>query len=217
MKKRIIGLAIFAILLVAGGLVVRWYKGDNLKNVEYKQKISVDNPGKNTANDNAEAVKIKSDSKKTISGKVESSVQNSNAASGLVSVEFAEDLEEKQVSAFYDETDHWIDAKKSGSPSVEDVEHYHSSFRKLPKSRKNECLQRALNLIPDENVMLLVGILMDKTEDKKLVTQIYNDVLNRDEVVKKPILQIIFKDKEHPCWTDTAWILDVTGQLPKKN
>ena len=43
-----------------------------------------------------------------------------------------------------------------------------------------------------------------------------NDILNRDEDVKKPILQEIFKDKSHPCWADTAWILDVTGELPKK-
>ena len=26
----------------------------------------------------------------------------------------------------------------------------------------------------------------------------------------------IFKDKDHPCWADTAWILDVTGELPQK-
>ena len=44
----------------------------------------------------------------------------------------------------------------------------------------------------------------------------FNDVLNRDEEVKKLILPKIFKDKTHPCWADTAWILDVTGELPKK-
>ena len=35
------------------------------------------------------------------------------------------------------------------------------------------------------------------------------------EVAKKPILQQIFKDKTHHCWADAAWILDVTGELPK--
>ena len=52
--------------------------------------------------------------------------------------------------------------------------------------------------------------------DKEIVETVYNDILNRSEEVKKPILQQIFKDKSHPCWTDTAWILDVTGELPKK-
>ena len=64
--------------------------------------------------------------------------------------------------------------------------------------------------------MLLAGILMDKTLDKQILETVYNDVLNRDEDVKKPILQQIFKDREHPCWADTAWILDVTGGLPAK-
>ena len=69
--------------------------------------------------------------------------------------------------------------------------------------------------MPDDNVMLLAGILMDKSIDKELVELVFNDVLNRDEEVKKPILQEIFKDKSHPCWADTAWILDVTDDLPK--
>ena len=88
-------------------------------------------------------------------------------------------------------------------------------FRKLPKSRKEECLQRALNLVPDENVMILAGILMDKTMEKDYIELVFNDILNRDDSVKKPIMRQIFKDRTHPCWADTAWILDVTGELPK--
>lgn len=214
-KKNIAFLVIFTVLIVVGCVVALRYKWDNRRNIDDNPKVLTDSSNKIAPKNIGEVAE--QDKKDAIGGAAESLVKDSNAAPGLASVESAEELEEKQVSAFYDETDRWIDAKKSGSPSVEDVEHFHSSFRKLPKSRKNECLQRALNLLPDENVMLLVGILMDKTEDKKLVTKIYNDVLNRDEVVKKPILQTIFKDKEHPCWTDTAWILDVTGELQKKN
>ena len=128
-----------------------------------------------------------------------------------------ERAEEKLVDDFDAETDRWMDAEKTNPPTMQDIDAFHAKFKALPKSRKDECLHRALNLIPDENVMLLVGVLMDKSEDKELVELIYNDVLNRDESVKKPILQTIFKDKSHPCWADTAWILDVTGELPKKN
>ena len=69
-------------------------------------------------------------------------------------------------------------------------------------------------MIPDDNVMLLAGILFDKDQDKEILNLVYNDILNRNENVKKPILMEIFKDKEHPNWADTAWILDVTGELP---
>ena len=123
--------------------------------------------------------------------------------------------EEKSVEAFDGLTDKWMEPAKDGV-TMKDVDEFVAQFRKVPKARKDECLHRALNLVPDENVMLLAGILMDKSQEKELIETVYNDVLNRDEDVKQPILQQIFKDREHPCWADTAWILDVTGELPGK-
>ena len=123
--------------------------------------------------------------------------------------------EEKLVNGFDDLTDKWQEPSAKGV-TMADIDNFVKSFRKIPKARQGECIHRALNLIPDENVMLLAGVLMDKTMDKEIVEEVYNDVLNRDEDVKKPILQQIFKDKSHPCWADTAWILDATDELPKK-
>ena len=123
--------------------------------------------------------------------------------------------ETKLVDAFDDLTDKWREPSAKGV-TMADIDNFVKSFRKIPKARQDECIHRALNLIPDENVMLLAGVLMDKTMGKEIVATVYNDILNRDEDVKKPILQEIFKDKSHPCWADTAWILDVTGELPKK-
>ena len=122
---------------------------------------------------------------------------------------------EKLVNAFDDLTDKWMEPSASKPVTMSDIDNFAQSFRKLPKGRRDECIHRALNLIPDENVMLLAGVLMDKSMDREIVETVYNDVLNRDEDVKKPILQQIFKDKTHPCWADTAWILDVTDELPK--
>ena len=126
-----------------------------------------------------------------------------------------QDEEEKMVEDFDALTDKWMEPSDNGV-SMKDVDAFAEQFRKVPAARKEECLQRALNLVPDENVMLLAGILMDKEQDKELIELVFNDVLNRDEEVKKPILQQIFKDKEHPCWADTAWILDVTGDSSKQ-
>ena len=123
--------------------------------------------------------------------------------------------EEKLVNAFDDLTDKWQEPSAKGV-TMADVDNFAKQFRQVPKARQDECIHRALNLVPDENVMLLAGVLMDKTMDKEIIETVYSDILNRDEDVKKPILQQIFKDKTHPCWTDTAWILDVTDELPKK-
>ena len=133
----------------------------------------------------------------------------------LTEEERREQDEEKMVYAFDSLTDRWMAPAKDGV-TMKDVDEFVAQFRKVPKARKDECLHRALNLVPDENVMLLAGILMDKSQEKGLIETVYNDVLNRDEDVKQPILQQIFKDREHPCWADTAWILDVTGELPAK-
>jgi len=128
----------------------------------------------------------------------------------MTAEERAEAEEEKLVDAFDELTDKWQEPSAKGV-TMDDVNAFVKQFATVPKDRKEECLQRALNLIPDENVMLLLGVLMDKTQDKELVELVFNDILNRDEDVKQPILQQIFKDKTHPCWADTAWILDVTG------
>ena len=123
--------------------------------------------------------------------------------------------DEATIEDFDSLTDKWMEPAKGGV-TMKDVETFAALFRKVPKNRKEECLHRALNLVPDENVMLLAGILMDKSQDPELIELVYNDVLNRSADVKQPILQQIFKDQEHPCWADTAWILDVTEELPAK-
>jgi len=157
------------------------------------------------------------------SGVAESAPEAASADVGEASVEGepAEELSEEEarereedrlVESFEALTDRWMEPA-AGGVSMDDVEAFSASFRRLPPARRRESLQRALNLVPDENVMLLAGILMDKSLDVELLDLVYGDVLNRDEDVKKPILQQIFKDKGHPCWADTAWILDVTGEL----
>ena len=124
--------------------------------------------------------------------------------------------EEKRVDEFDATVDKWMEPHDDKTVTMADVDAFRDMFRKVPKSRKEECAQRALNLIPDDNVMLLAGILFDKEQDKEILDLVFNDILNRDEDVKKPILKELFKDKEHPNWPDTAWILDVTGEMPAK-
>ena len=129
--------------------------------------------------------------------------------------ECQEEEDEKKVAAFDSLTDKWM-KKKGGEVTMKDMDDFVAAFKSVPDSRKDECLHRALNLVSDDHVLLLAGILFDKSIDKEYLELVFNDVLNRDEEVKKLILPKIFKDKDHPCWADTAWILDVTGELPKK-
>ena len=129
--------------------------------------------------------------------------------------ELREEAEERAVDSFDALTDKWMN-KDGGEVSMKDVDEFVKSFKAVPGNRKEECLQRALNLVSDDHVLLLAGILFDKTVEKEYLELVFNDVLNRDESVKNLILPMIYKDKGHPCWADTAWILDVTGETPKK-
>ena len=129
--------------------------------------------------------------------------------------ELQEEEDEKNVDAFDSLTDKWME-KEGGEVTMKDMDDFVVAFKSVPDARKDECLHRALNLVSDDHVLLLAGILFDKSIDKEYLELVFNDVLNRDEEVKKLILPKIFKDKDHPCWADTAWILDVTGELPQK-
>ena len=175
------------------------------------RKGSVSHGGAKRAVDDADKRSATGDS---AGGQKETSGAN-ESSDALSEEERRERDEEKAVEAFDGLTDKWMEPAKEGV-TMKDIDDFVAQFRKVPKARKDECLHRALNLVPDENVMLLAGILMDKSQDKELIETVYNDVLNRDESVKKPILQQIIKDRAHPCWADTAWILDVTGELPAK-
>ena len=129
--------------------------------------------------------------------------------------EKAEAEADKLVEEFDELTDKWTEtAKKNGPPTMDDIEAFVEKFRKVPADRKDECIHRALNLIPDENVMLLAGVLMDKEQDEETVDAVFSDILNRDESVKLPVLREVIKDTKHSCWKTSAWILDVTKQAP---
>lgn len=116
------------------------------------------------------------------------------------------------VETFDALTDAW--REPVGRPiTLEEIQRFSRQFKNVPLESRDDCINRALNLIPDENVMLLAGILMDKSNGKELLDTVCSDLLNRDESVKMPILRQILKDRSHPCWADAAWVLDVTGEL----
>jgi len=115
----------------------------------------------------------------------------------------------READAFDAVVDRWTDPHPGGV-SMKDVDEFRKAFCQVPDGMKDECLHRALNLIPDENVMLLAGILLDKSQDRDRLVTIFNDMLNRSDQAKLPILQHLCTDKDHPCREDAVWILDAT-------
>ena len=210
MKKVVIVSGIVAVIGVAVWLA--WPTTAPVAAVEREAKeVSRSNPGTVESGLDRQST----DPEKAPGTVVETPKKDDEPSESPTEDEKGEAEREKCVEDFDNLTDKWMEPSSKGA-SMEDIDRFAKLFRQVPKDRQDECIHRALNLIPDENVMLLAGVLMDKSMDKEIIETVYNDVLNRDELVKKPILLEIFKDKSHPCWADTAWILDVTGELPKK-
>lgn len=120
------------------------------------------------------------------------------------------DGDRREVDAFDALVDGWMEARPAGV-SIKDAEDFRKAFARVPDESREECLHRALNLIPDENALLLAGVLLDKSFGKDVLEAVFNDILNRDDSAKLPILKNLYRDRTHPCWADAAWILDVTG------
>lgn len=119
---------------------------------------------------------------------------------------------ERKVTRFYAEVDRWT---RERPVRVEDVQEFVRTFTAIPPPLRKGSVHRALNLIPDANVALLAGVLLDKSQPTEVVREVFNDIVNRSEEVKKPILKEIAKDKTHPCCSDAEWIFEVTGEKPE--
>ena len=217
-------------LLAAGGLWL-WYRQPAGKEVdetptegsEQGEVVRRRNPKPPKVKED-EGGEVKEDSDDSDSEKVDEepamTEENADSADKEPEPEMTEEekraeRDEALVNAFDDLTDEWREPADSDVPMAE-VDKFRQQFNKIPNDRKEECLQRALNLLPDENIMLLAGILTDKEQPREYLELVFNDILNRDESVKKPLLELIYKDKEHPCWATTAWIFDATGETPEK-
>lgn len=218
MKKIAVFLVIIAIAGVGAWLLLQLPDGDeanqNAESEGTKAQVTTSVKGKNVDNP-GEGAQAADDSSNEDDGNGDAAHDaEGESESEMTPEERREAEEEKAVDTFDALTDKWMEPSGKGV-TMEEIKKFGETFKKVPKSRKDECIHRALNLVPDDNVMLLAGILLDKTYDKEIIETVFNDILNRDESVKKPIMKEIFKDKSHPCWADVAWILDVTGELPK--
>lgn len=82
-------------------------------------------------------------------------------------------------------------------------------FNALEPDVKLENINHAVNLLPDETVSAINGILFDTTQPGEVIAVIFHDLLNRDESIKNPMMEEIVKNKAHPMYVESARILDI--------
>ena len=106
-------------------------------------------------------------------------------------------------------------AEAKDAPTKERQEKVKEAFDKLEEADQMDAIHRSLNLLPDEQFTSLFGILYDKHENPEILDAIFSDALNRPEDIKVPMMKDFLFDKTHPCFFESARILDVTGELDK--
>lgn len=98
---------------------------------------------------------------------------------------------------------------KTSPVTVEEQEEVLELFRDLSPEAQNEQIHHAMNLLPDETVEVVYGILFDTSQPPEVIGVIFHDLLNRDEAIKNPVMEEIVKDKSHPMYVESARILDI--------
>ncbi len=104
-------------------------------------------------------------------------------------------------------------AEREGPPDEEASRRVKEAFDALDPADQMDGIRRSLNLFQDEQFPVLYGILFDKAENAEVLDAIFSDALNRPEEIKNPLMKELVKDKEHPCFFESARILDVIGEL----
>lgn len=82
------------------------------------------------------------------------------------------------------------------------------AFDHLGVLEQRESISLALNLFTDDQFPALYGILFDGREDSEVLDAIFSDALNRADELKQALLAQLAKDKGHPCFMESARILD---------
>ena len=137
---------------------------------------------------------------------------------------------EDTIAEFYEETEDADDGNGGGAggtasttaPSanaqpkeprvtLSDQLRIRDAFREMTEENRMEEVHHAMNLLPDESVAVIYGVLFDKTQPEDIMDVIFSDILNRDESIKILMMREIAKDPTHPMYAEAARIWDVTS------
>jgi len=143
------------------------------------------------------------------------SLPAANGGAGGTDASEPKTAREKAVEAWVTLVDQLVE-QKDASPQ-EQAARVKEAFDKLDTDDQMDGIHRSLNLLPDEQFPALYGILFDKAESAEVLDAIFSDALNRPEELKNPLMKELVKDKTHPCYFESARILDVIGELEPKS
>ena len=98
-------------------------------------------------------------------------------------------------------------ATSDRSVTKEDCAKVNEALKRLPRDRRRASAQSLLNLVPDGNFGVMRDVLFDPAQPTEVVDAVFNDLLNRPEEVKTPLLKEISQDASHANCAEARRIL----------
>ncbi len=83
------------------------------------------------------------------------------------------------------------------------------ALKRLPRERRRESAQSLLNLVSDGDFGVMRDVLFDSAQPIEVIDAVFNDLLNRPDEVKIPLLEEIARDEAHANCVEARRILDV--------
>jgi len=83
------------------------------------------------------------------------------------------------------------------------------NFASLPPEAQEEFIAHAVNLCEDEQYSLLEGIYLNNATPAEVKDTIFNDLLNRPDEIKLPLLAKSLANPAHPMAADSREILEM--------
>ena len=115
---------------------------------------------------------------------------------------------EKAFDAFVERQD-----DETWQPTQADIAKFKSLFDQLDAEQQLEQIPHAQNLFSDSSFGFLKAILLDPAESQEVLESIYNDLLNRPEELKYPVLREVYQVKQHPLRGEIEELDEMMGNL----
>jgi hypothetical protein len=97
----------------------------------------------------------------------------------------------------------------TGSDTAQTVRGLVTALPNLPLEGQEEFIAHAVNLCEDEQYTLLEGIYLNKAMPDGVKDTIFNDLLNRPDEIKLPLLAKSLANPTHPMAADSREILEM--------
>ena len=123
-------------------------------------------------------------------GELEESAETSESSDEGVS-------EEDATVAAWDALVEDFAASSDRAVTKEDRAKVNEALKRLPRDRRRASTQSLLNLVSDGNFGVMRDVLFDPAQPTEVVDAVFNDLLNRPEEVKTPLLKEISQDASH--------------------